>query len=95
MGADLSLGEVFGDDVRCMFHYSASVPTACAPASVGRQRAARGAQCTASPYAERWGLIWFFNGPEPLCDPPGMRDYADDDIVVRRGRTDLFPWSRG
>ena len=41
--------------------------------------------------AERWGLIWIFNGPEPLCDPPGMREYGDDEMVVRARRTDLFP----
>jgi len=91
MGADLSLGEVFGDDVRCMFHYFRFGPDGACTGIPSEDNVPRGARVHSFAVAERWGLIWIFNGPEPLCDPPGMRDYADDDIVVRARRTDLFP----
>ncbi|MEX2100515.1 MAG: Rieske 2Fe-2S domain-containing protein [Acidimicrobiia bacterium] len=95
MGADLAAGEVFDDDLRCMFHFFRFGPDGRCTGIPSGETVPRAARVHSFPVAERWGLIWLFNGPEPLCEPPGMRDYADADLVVRARRTDLFtvaPW---
>ena len=95
MGADLAAGEVLDDDLRCMFHFFRYGPDGQCTGIPSGETVPRAARVHSFPVAERWGLIWLFNGPEPLCDPPGMREYADDDLVVRARRTDLFtvePW---
>jgi len=69
LGADLGQGRVEGDQLRCAFH--------------GWRFDAAGACCHAPglddipnrhlrvyPTLERWGLVWIFNGPQPLFDLP-------------------------
>jgi phenylpropionate dioxygenase-like ring-hydroxylating dioxygenase large terminal subunit len=95
MGADLGAGEVVGDDLRCMFHFFRFGPDGHCTGIPSEDNVPRAAHVHSFPVAERWGLIWMFNGPTALYDPPAMRDYDDKELVTRARRTDLFtvePW---
>jgi phenylpropionate dioxygenase-like ring-hydroxylating dioxygenase large terminal subunit len=91
MGADLALGDVVGDDIRCTFHHFCFGPDGDCTAIPSDDTVPAKARVTSFPTAERWGLIWAFNGTEPLFDAPRIRDYDDDTLAVRARRTDLFP----
>src|SRR5262249_3427081 len=91
MGADLALGDVIGDDIRCTFHHFCFVPDGTCTAIPSDDNIPSKARVTSFPTAERWGLIWAFNGAEPLFDAPGIRDYDDASLAVRARRTDMFP----
>lgn len=68
MGADLGKGRVRGDFVECAFHRWAFGPD-------GRCHE-RGRKNTFSyPCVERYGLVWIFNGPEPLFAIPDFSGY--------------------
>jgi nitrite reductase/ring-hydroxylating ferredoxin subunit len=72
LGADLSLGKVIGEDIRCAFHhwqYGADGMCTLIPASEKIPKAAR---LFHFPTAEKWGLIWLFNGAKPDFDIPGF-----------------------
>jgi len=91
MGADLAGGEVLGDDLRCMFHFFRFGPDGTCTGIPSEDNVPGSARVHSFPVAERFGLVWMFNGPEPLFETPGLRDYDDDSVVVRTRRTDLFP----
>jgi len=66
LGADLGHGTVAGDSLRCAFH-----GWRFGPDGTCRQ----GSRSTrAYPAVERWGLIWIFNGRQPLFDLPDPPD---------------------
>jgi phenylpropionate dioxygenase-like ring-hydroxylating dioxygenase large terminal subunit len=69
LGADLGHGTVEGEAVRCAFHGWRFGPDGrCCGApgfAVAPERRTR-----VYPTLERWGLIWFFNGPRPLFPLP-------------------------
>ena len=91
MGADLALGDVVGDDIRCTFHHFCFAPDGHCSGIPSDDKIPARARVTSFPTAERWGLIWAFNGPEPLFEAPGIRDYDDGALAVRARRTDMFP----
>jgi nitrite reductase/ring-hydroxylating ferredoxin subunit len=71
LGADLGDGQVIGDRLQCAFHHWCFGPDgACCDAPGLAATPPR--QVRAYPVQERWGLIWIFNGPEPLFDLPGV-----------------------
>ena len=95
LGADLSLGTVIDDTVRCAFHH---------------WRYDRGGRCVATgpgdppppnarlfrfPTEERYGLIWAFNGVEPLFGIPGF-GVPDEELIwkTEQYRIDfaIDPW---
>ena len=91
MGADLGLGEVVGDTIRCTFHHFCfGADGRCASVPSG-ERVPPAAHVPSFPAVERWGLVWAFNGEEPEGGPPGIRGYDDTGLVVRARRTDVFP----
>jgi phenylpropionate dioxygenase-like ring-hydroxylating dioxygenase large terminal subunit len=72
LGADLGLGEVVGETVQCPFHHWCyggdgrcvhipATPTAPIP---------NGAQVFAYPTAEKWGIVWVYNGETPAYPVP-------------------------
>ncbi len=65
LGADLSVGEVVGERLRCRFHhwcYDAS--GSCVEIPSG-DAIPKGTQLYSYPVAEALGLIWVYNGGEP------------------------------
>src|SRR5947208_17010422 len=62
LGADLSLGTVVGDDIRCAFHHwQYGADGACTRIPVA-DRVPRGVALYRFPCAEAWDLVWAFNG---------------------------------
>ena len=83
LGADLSLGEVDGDVLRCEFHhweYGTDGMCARIPAADAVPQTAR---LFAFPAAERFGLIWAFNGTEPLYELPSFPTVPTEQVVSR------------
>ncbi len=70
VGASLCTGEVLNEDVRCMFHHWRFGPDGqCTHIPSGEPIPERARMFT-FPTAEKYGLIWAFNGEEPLYDLP-------------------------
>jgi phenylpropionate dioxygenase-like ring-hydroxylating dioxygenase large terminal subunit len=94
MGADLSQGTVVGerlDELQCLFHHFCFGSDGRCTSIPSRGRIPKAAKVFSFPVRERWGLVWIFNGPEPLFDVPGIRDHDDAVLAVRAKRTDVFP----
>lgn len=80
LGADLSVGQVVGNNIQCAFHqweYDGS--GACQKTGLG-DRPPAGACLFVFPSQERWGIIWAFNGEEPLFELPSM-GYEEKDML--------------
>ncbi len=70
LGADLSVGDVQGDTVRCAFHHwQYDRNGVCVKTGIG-DPPPPGACLFTFPTAEKHGLIWAFNGEEPLFAIP-------------------------
>jgi nitrite reductase/ring-hydroxylating ferredoxin subunit len=66
LGADLSQGTVIGGGLCCAFHHWCFDERGnCHTANGGGARTLR-----VYPVQERWGLVWIFNGEEPLYSLP-------------------------
>ncbi|MGH7778892.1 MAG: aromatic ring-hydroxylating oxygenase subunit alpha [Candidatus Binataceae bacterium] len=95
LGADLTLGKVIGDDIRCAFHhwqYGCDGVCTKIPAS---EKIPKAAKLFKFPTAEKWGLIWAFNGGEPLFDVPDFPGYAESDLDYRTAEAfdlPVEPW---
>ena len=76
LGADLSDAAVVDDCLRCPFHHwSFDTDGLCVKTAVG-DRVPKSSALFKFPTAERWGLIWAFNGTEATYDVPG---WAEDE----------------
>ncbi len=78
VGADLAVGQVVGNDIQCAFHgwrYNASGE--CVSTMFGSKPPQR-ACLFAYPVTERYGVVWVFNGEEPLWDIPKFEKNEDD-----------------
>jgi phenylpropionate dioxygenase-like ring-hydroxylating dioxygenase large terminal subunit len=95
MGADLALGDVIGDELRCTYHYFFFGPKGDCTRIPSGGAVPPGACVFSYPAVDRLGLIWAFNGEEPLFAPPEVRDYAPDELLLSTRRTNVFsvaPW---
>lgn len=82
LGADLSVGEVVDDNIRCPFHHwQYNSEGRCVKTQVG-DAVPGAANLFKFPTYERFGTIYAFNGEEPLFDFPDFFPYADDDLVM-------------
>lgn len=81
MGADLSLGDVVDDELRCPFHHwQYGADGVCSKIPSG-DRIPRQARLRTFPVADKWGLIWVFWGPEPLYPVPSFDADGDETII--------------
>ncbi len=81
MGANLALGDVDGNVLRCEFHHwEYGTDGRCAKIPVQEHIPER-ARLFSFPTAERFGLIWAFNGDQPLYELPVFPTVATEDIV--------------
>ncbi len=95
MGADLSLGQVVGDDLRCNYHHFCFGPKGDCTAVPSKEPIPRAAKVFSYPCAESLGLVWAWNGETPRFEPPGVRDFEPSQLLVRARRAELFsvaPW---
>jgi phenylpropionate dioxygenase-like ring-hydroxylating dioxygenase large terminal subunit len=91
LGADLSKGDVQGNDVRCAFHHWQYGPDGrCTRIPAAPKRIPSQAQLLTYPTVESMGLIWAFNGPEPLYDPPTVHTHPASDLVFEPQETRLW-----
>jgi nitrite reductase/ring-hydroxylating ferredoxin subunit len=81
LGADLSLGSVVGNNVQCPFHHWEYGPGgACVKTGIG-DPAPRGARLFTFPTCEKYGVVFAFNGIEPLFDLENL-DFDTREVTV-------------
>jgi phenylpropionate dioxygenase-like ring-hydroxylating dioxygenase large terminal subunit len=81
VGADLSVGEVIGDNLRCAFHHwEYNQDGRCVKTGVG-DKPPKGACLFNFPTEERFGIIWVFNGEAPLFELPSF-PYPDEELLM-------------
>lgn len=81
VGADLSVGEVIGNNLRCAFHHwQYDQDGRCVKTGIG-DKPPKGACLFVFPTQERFGIIWVFNGETPLFDLPDF-PYPDDALEM-------------
>lgn len=95
LGADLSVGQIVGGQIRCPYHHwRFDAGGRCTHIPTG-DKIPPGARIFSFPTAEKWGLVWAFNGSEPLFPPPEIPDAAEAELAIEsrlRGTRNLPPW---
>ncbi|MBO9375604.1 Rieske 2Fe-2S domain-containing protein [Sphingomonas histidinilytica] len=94
VGADLSVGAVVGNHIQCAFHrWEFDQEGWVAKTGVGDPPPP--AACLyVFPSQERFGIIWAFNGDEPLWDLFDF-EFPDSELEFRPFKTDVYtcdPW---
>jgi phenylpropionate dioxygenase-like ring-hydroxylating dioxygenase large terminal subunit len=84
LGADLGLGRVTGDALRCSFHHWTFSGDGRCVAIPAEAEIPDWARTFAYPVEERYGTIWLFNGPEPLFPVPTFSGFDEPDLLVGR-----------
>lgn len=80
-GADLAQGTLTDGILQCPYHhwrFGADGNCKHIPTSDNIPKAAK---IYSYPTAEKWGMIWAFNGEEPLYDVPNFPGVDEDDMV--------------
>ncbi|VTU23812.1 Aminopyrrolnitrin oxygenase PrnD [Variovorax sp. PBL-H6] len=81
VGADLSVGKVVGNNLRCAFHHwEYNGEGVCEKTGIG-DPPPRSACLFVFPSQEHWGIVWVFNGEEPLFDLPDM-GHPEDTLEI-------------
>ena len=95
LGADLSMGKVVGNDIQCAFHHWQYGPDGRCTKIPASEKIPKAARMFKFPTSEKWGLIWAFNGNQPLFDVPEFVDYSEPDLDVRTAEAfdlPVEPW---
>jgi nitrite reductase/ring-hydroxylating ferredoxin subunit len=91
LGADLSIGKIVDGQIQCRFHlWQYDNTGACSKIPTG-DKIPPGARLFTYPAAEAWGLIWAFNGEEPLFELPAFPGVAEKDILYTVLPIEGFP----
>lgn len=94
VGADLSVGTVVGDRIECAFHkWQFDQKGWCVQTGVGDPPPPT-ACLYEFPVVERYGIIWAFNGDEPLWELFDF-EFDDGDLSFSSFKTDTYtcdPW---
>jgi phenylpropionate dioxygenase-like ring-hydroxylating dioxygenase large terminal subunit len=95
LGADLSVGQIVEGQIRCPYHHwRFDAAGACTHIPTG-DKIPPGARIAPWPVAEAWGLVWAFNGAEPLYKPPGIPGIEESELMIearQRSIRNLPPW---
>lgn len=86
LGADLGEGRVVDDTVQCAFHGWRLGPDGTCRHAPGLA-ALPDRRTRSYPVQERWGLIWLFNGEQPLFDLPGPPEDAKVRVLCPPSQT--------
>lgn len=88
VGAHLGVGKVMGDAIQCAFHkWEFGGDGRCLRTGIGDPPPKR-ARLFSFPVVERYGLVWAFNGEEPLWQLPDFAHPDEELHVLVQG-----PWS--
>ena len=94
LGADLSVGTVVGDGLKCAFHqWEFDDDGWCVKTGAG-DPPPKNACLFIFPVRERFGIIWAFNGEEPLWEFFDF-EFPDDELEFLAFNTDSYtcdPW---
>ncbi len=91
LGASLEAGDVVGQRVRCAFHHwEYGTDGRCAKTAIG-DTPPPSACLFVFPSMERYGLIWAFNGIEPLYAVPRFPLAAEKMLIKTIALPDLMP----
>lgn len=91
MGAHLGLGTVMGEEIRCPFHhwrYDNEGRCVAIPAGDAIPKQAR---LFSFPTAEKWGMIWAFNGEKPLYGLPYFAVEDNDNLIYKTKIHSIIP----
>jgi len=91
LGADLSVGKVAGETILCAFHHWEYGPDGCGLRNYFGDELPKTARLRVFPSVERFGLIWFFNGEQPLFDLPGFGRFREQDVLFETYESPAFP----
>jgi phenylpropionate dioxygenase-like ring-hydroxylating dioxygenase large terminal subunit len=88
MGADLSFGAVKGDELVCPFHkWRFGAGGRCVATGIGDPPPGK-ASLFNYPVTERWGMVFAFNGVEPLFDIVALQR-PEDQLIMRHVPVDI------
>lgn len=94
VGADLSIGDVVDNNLRCAFHHwEYDQNGVCVKTGIG-DPPPKQACLFNFPAVERFGIVWAFNGETPLFEIPEL-GHAEDDMLIgnyRFGPLNCDPW---
>lgn len=82
LGADLAVGQVIGNTLRCAFHHWHYDQSGTCIKTGTAEPPPQGACLFKFPTVERYGMIWAFNGETPLFDLYSF-PYPEEDLVCR------------
>jgi phenylpropionate dioxygenase-like ring-hydroxylating dioxygenase large terminal subunit len=96
MGADLASAQIVGDDLRCSYHHFAFKPTGECAGVPGKNKIPPATRIFSYPTAERFGIVWAYNGETPRFAPPEVRDFRSAELACRARRVHVYenmaPW---
>ncbi len=78
LGADLAVGEVIGNEIRCPFHHWKYDKSGMCSHIPSGDPIPKTAKLFNYPTVEKWGLVWAFNGDTPHYDVPYFTDDEAD-----------------
>jgi phenylpropionate dioxygenase-like ring-hydroxylating dioxygenase large terminal subunit len=91
LGADLSQGQMVEGQLRCPYHHwRFAANGACADIPTG-DKIPPAARIFTYPTAEAWGLVWAFNGTEPLNEPPGIPGVSESELTTTTRARGILP----
>jgi phenylpropionate dioxygenase-like ring-hydroxylating dioxygenase large terminal subunit len=89
LGADLAGGDLVDGAVRCPYHHwRYDMQGQCVATAIDRAPSA--AKLFRFPVHEGMGLVWAFNGPEPLFDPPAW-EVPDSELTIVATKEHIEP----